>query len=771
MVAVTFFKTPAARQKQQVDLDLASLASMVRSAHAPAKEKLPWLKMACFGSKATAAGSLRHDKNVTSVVGVELDYDGKELSFDWACQRVKELGLEALVYTSPSHRPSAPKWRVLLPTSHPLPPGDRVALVDQVDESFGKIFSPESRTLSQSYYYGYVDGNQGNHRVAVFEGSPVDVAGEDPFAAVAEYQVTSAADAENRLRSMAYQSGEDTGVHNTQLSVSASLLNSGVEVDEVVERVISATRDAVGDRDWDWEREERLVRQMCEDWQKKQRGSNVVQLVHSDKKRKIPKGQLHEVLAAHVCKMVTSDGGDFLRTDGQWWVCSGGRWSPPDAVVAVDWLDTRIRSACEDLGVTPTQRIASEVRHSLKTRRSKTSVAWDSHGHLATRSGLVHDDGTVEVIQPSHLVTKQVSVAFDPAATCPQWEASLLECAGSQRVADMVQEVAGAALYLDKPKSMTRALVLVGPSNSGKTTVAEVLAGLASDRVLSPSLDMIESPHGTMPFLRDDPWLLDEAFEVGRWHMSARVKQLLSSDTLPINVKNGPVVTRRYRGPVFWTTNYPPQFREITSAIANRVLIVEFNRVFDPEDVTGVWGAAYKAGSGRLSSYFLETEGPGILNWALAGWRRLRDRGYFSPPDETRAAIDSMREESNVVIGFTKDCVEVSPKRFIIRTDFHAAFWSWWEETSGDDRNRPSPRSIAKALRAVEGVGAGVAARRRVGPTSQRVYLGLSLNLVGLEHWSAYAASSSAQNRADRISDRVTDVNREDDGEETDDRG
>lgn len=76
---------------------------------------------------------------------------------------------------------------------------------------------------------------------------------------------------QQRLNAMMYMAGGENSIHTTQLSVTASLLNAGVPIDEVVERVLIATRAAAGEYGarWNWRREERKVRGMCETWLEK----------------------------------------------------------------------------------------------------------------------------------------------------------------------------------------------------------------------------------------------------------------------------------------------------------------------------------------------------------------------------------------------------------------------------------------------------------------------------------------------------------------------
>jgi putative DNA primase/helicase len=71
-----------------------------------------------------------------------------------------------------------------------------------------------------------------------------------------------------RLTAMQFHGPGDSAIHLTQLAVSAALLNRGRPIDEVVNVLLEATRAAAGEleRDWNWKREERTIREMCTSW-------------------------------------------------------------------------------------------------------------------------------------------------------------------------------------------------------------------------------------------------------------------------------------------------------------------------------------------------------------------------------------------------------------------------------------------------------------------------------------------------------------------------
>src|SRR5215831_10042403 len=89
----------------------------------------------------------------------------------------------------------------------------------------------------------------------------------DPFTA---YAGNGAApiDVDARLAQMWHGGAGDASVHRTQLQVTAALLERGEEADAVVAKVLAATK-LIGDPEWDWAKEERAIRAMCESWLKK----------------------------------------------------------------------------------------------------------------------------------------------------------------------------------------------------------------------------------------------------------------------------------------------------------------------------------------------------------------------------------------------------------------------------------------------------------------------------------------------------------------------
>ena len=119
-VTVTRFPDQWAKTKRAGKISLRKLADQIRAKKAATKAELPFLKLSSFGDKPTAKNCLRNDANVLAVDGVEGDHDAETMTPEEARDRLAKAGVAALIYTTPSHSPEAPRWRVMAPFSGPL---------------------------------------------------------------------------------------------------------------------------------------------------------------------------------------------------------------------------------------------------------------------------------------------------------------------------------------------------------------------------------------------------------------------------------------------------------------------------------------------------------------------------------------------------------------------------------------------------------------------------------------------------------------------------
>jgi putative DNA primase/helicase len=80
----------------------------------------------------------------------------------------------------------------------------------------------------------------------------------------------------------------------------------------------------------------------------------------------------------------------------------------------------------------------------------------------------------------------------------------------------------------------------------------------------------------------------------------------------------------------------------------------------------------------------LTLELPGILNWAIEGYRRLRQRGHFIVPNSAQEAIDDIETLGAPVKAFIRERCFIEPRAWIICDDLFNA-WKGWCEDEGRD--------------------------------------------------------------------------------------
>ena len=73
--------------------------------------------------------------------------------FAEAVEILQNAGVEAIVYTSPSHTDAAPRWRILCVFSCELSPDRRQHMLGRLNGLFRGVLAEESWTLSQDLLF------------------------------------------------------------------------------------------------------------------------------------------------------------------------------------------------------------------------------------------------------------------------------------------------------------------------------------------------------------------------------------------------------------------------------------------------------------------------------------------------------------------------------------------------------------------------------------------------------------------------------------------
>src|SRR5262249_23248106 len=159
-----------------------------------------------------------------------------------------------------------------------------------------------------------------------------------------------------------------------------------------------------------------------------------------------------------------------------------------------------------------------------------------------------------------------------------------------------------------------------GPKRAGKGTIARVMRGVVGcHNVAGPTLGSLGTNFGLWPLLNTPLAIISDARLSNRTDQAVVTERLLSisgQDRVSVDRKHLTGVTVKLPTRLVVITNELPKLGDASGALAGRLIALRLGRCwFGNEDHT-------------LTDRLL-TELPGILLWAIEGWKRLRDRGRF----------------------------------------------------------------------------------------------------------------------------------------------
>jgi putative DNA primase/helicase len=352
---------------------------------------------------------------------------------------------------------------------------------------------------------------------------------------------------------------------------------------------------------------------------------------------------------------------------------------------------------------------------------------FDMRYAFATQNGLLNvntQPGSTPVCIPStpmFFSGRAVEYGFDSSAACPEWRQFLDSIwPGDPASISLLQEWFGYCLTDDT--SQHKFLLTIGPPRSGKSTKSRVLKALiGAENVASPTLGGLAGPFCLWPLLGKTLAIFPDARLSGRADAVAVVERLLSivgEDPQDIDRKFLPPLTAVQMSIRFLLmSNEIPTLSDASGAIVTRSLILRMTRSFvGSED--------------RHLSERLLAELPGILNWSIEGWQRLRQRGEFVQPESGQELLDDLKRQASPISEFIDDCCDVGPDFSVPVKDLIAA-WKHWCAEHGRDRTW-TEATIGKNVRAV--VPGLCVSRPRVLGGRVRVYTGVGLK-EGILAW------------------------------------
>jgi putative DNA primase/helicase len=340
---------------------------------------------------------------------------------------------------------------------------------------------------------------------------------------------------------------------------------------------------------------------------------------------------------------------------------------------------------------------------------------------LPTSNALVHlpswVDGKPEAIHkptPTFFGAYSLDFPFDPNAPEPTQWLNFLDSIWSHDWDSQLYLQEWIGYLLTPDTSQQKIAAFIGAPRSGRGTIARVITKLIGpDNVANPTLAGLSSLFGGACLIGKPVAVVGDARLSYRSDAAIALERLLGisgEDSLAIPRKNRPDWEGRLPTRLMLISNELPKFPDQAGALAARLLLFKFTEYFHRREDLDL-------------DVKLHAELPGILLWAIEGWKRLRQRGHFVQPPTGRELIDQMRDLGSPVGAFIRECCEIGPGFRTARPDLFGAWKNW----CGDHNREPGSQEVfGRDLRSVNPY-VGTSQPRDAKGKQYRAYEGIKL--------------------------------------------
>ncbi len=434
--------------------------------------------------------------------------------------------------------------------------------------------------------------------------------------------------------------------------------------------------------------------------------------------------------AKDILSEMTVDGAcRLLFWRGSFWKWARGAYRELQGSETRAYAVQQLNQICRALKGNVVSDVLDQLRAQALLPFNIDSPAWigdakqeqpDPNHLLVARNGIVNlpaliaGDEHFAPPTPRLFTTTALDYDFSASAPAPMtWLAFLTQLwEGDLTSVSTLQEWFGYCLTRDT--RLQKILMMVGPKRSGKGTISRINRALIGPaNVAAPTLASLGQNFGLQPLLEKSLAIISDARLSGRTDQAVVVERLLSisgEDAQTIDRKFLEPVTCKLPTRLMVISNELPRLGDSSGALVGRLILLRLTRSFYGHEDPGL--------TDRLLA-----ELPGILIWAIAGWRRLNERGHFVQPDAARELLGEMEDLSSPIGAFIRERCALGPYQKV-GVDSLFSEWRRWCDENG--KREPGTiqlfgRDLAAAVPTLRRV------RHREGECRERSYEGIGL--------------------------------------------
>ena len=371
---------------------------------------------------------------------------------------------------------------------------------------------------------------------------------------------------------------------------------------------------------------------------------------------------------------------------GDWWRFEDGIWK----MFPEEELRIQVTSFLQKLSVDKDGRISTVLINDtilnlkglcgligitmpcwLPDGKDASDIVCFSNGVLSIEKLISENEQVVKPHTPTYFGVDCVEYAYDSVADCPRWKEYLQTTFDDEDSRIALQMMFGYVLSGKLDKNI--GFFLIGRGGDGKSVAAHILRKLVG-----------ESQTCCLPFTnlgdRFSSYLLTEnkLNLVEELPVSADIYNISDAEKIFKMVTDGAVipVERKFHSPqekrakarCIFLANELPLFVDRSNGLWDRLIILPFTNRFRDTD-------SEKANL----KYELETELPGIFNWAIAGARKLETLPRFPVPQASREYLAKHRLACDHEAAFLHEAVITDPEGFCPKQELYKTYRQWTE--------------------------------------------------------------------------------------------
>ena len=370
-------------------------------------------------------------------------------------------------------------------------------------------------------------------------------------------------------------------------------------------------------------------------------------------------------------------GKHLLRgTDGRFWHYNGRLWR----AVTDEWVSGKVLKIVQANPIKG-QKTAALLSQVLTLLKAKLAVENDPLALAANPRPIINcangelwigENGEIDLRRhrAKSYLRHCLDVEYDPEAKCPEYDRTVGQIfSAAENPKAMVRhwnELAG--YIIQSRRNIPLVLILLGRGDNGKTKLLETVTRLlGSELVYAQRVDELEKSRFTMGSLFGKHLLVDDDVRAGARLPDGILKTISEAKEVTGELKYGPAFNFVVRTVPVLLCNNVPSLADLSHGIQRRLMVIPFDRIFTGKDRDRF-----------LFDRIWKNELPGVLNRALAGYRRvLRRQANFKPPLAVKAATRRWLQQANPLPAFIEaHCLPKSGAKCTVQ-EFYDAYSMW----------------------------------------------------------------------------------------------